>query len=275
VLAQCAYAQTTIFKGIEDVEISPIDQKIYLAVKGKDRVYRFTDGDPISGTVISNFEIYVGGTSYEINDGTNSFFEPWGTGNDNLAFDDLGNLWVLQDGDDNHIWVVENGHSQQVPQVKIFARTPSGGEPTGITFTPDYRYLFMSIQHPDQNNDITNQLDAFGEPRNFNKDVALVISRNEYSNNPITGVSDLYDSNKYLQLYPNPANKTITIAMNKAAVIGELQLLDSNGKRIPISIFGKHPKIQLTTDQLPAGIYHLRALINKNYWMTEKLVISK
>ena len=83
--------------------------------------------------------------SYDINDGSSVTSVPWGNGNDNLAFDNDGNLWVMQDGGDFYIWVVKNGHTQASPDVEIFGITPAGAEPTGITFTPDNKYLFMSV----------------------------------------------------------------------------------------------------------------------------------
>ena len=165
------------FNGGEDVEISPIDGKIYFAVKGENRVYRFTDDSPLTGGTVSNFETYVGGMSYTFPTSNGNTTENWGTGNDNLTFDNDGNLYVLQDGSDNHIWFVGLGHTQLNPKVKIFARIPAGAEPTGMTFTPDNRYMFLSIQHPSAANEATSQIDALGEPRKFDKDVALVIAR--------------------------------------------------------------------------------------------------
>lgn len=177
-LAQCKALGATPFGGIEDVEINPRDSLIYFAVKResigdisqKGVVYRFKD----SSEGIVDFNIYVGGNS--IYDGVE-----WGPGNDNLVFDDLGNLWVAQDGGDNHIWVVEDGHTEINPKVKIFARTPDGSEPTGLTFSPDQKYIFMSIQHPRSTND-ANQFDALNNPVDFNKDVSLVIARKENLN---------------------------------------------------------------------------------------------
>lgn len=176
-IPQSATAGATVFNGIEDVEIGP-DGKIYFAVKGENRVYRFQDSDPITGTTVTNFETFVGNMNYTINYGTGSMSVPWGTGNDNLAFDGDGHLWVLQDGGNDYIWVVKSGHTQANPDVEIFARTPAGSEPTGITFSPDYKYLFMSIMHPSSANSVLSQDDAFCSPRLFNKDVAIVIARN-------------------------------------------------------------------------------------------------
>src|SRR5690606_33314430 len=88
--ANAAAAGGTAFSGVEDCEISPIDGKVYFTAKGLDRVYRFTD----NGETISDFETFVGGMSYEIETANGVVTEQWGDGNDNLTFDDKGNLWV-------------------------------------------------------------------------------------------------------------------------------------------------------------------------------------
>jgi len=189
-LEQCAIVGATNFGGIEDVEINPKDGLIYFAVKNEDLgegivrgvVYRFKDTNPINGAGVENMEIYAGGeVSY------NGI--PWGNGTDNLVFDNRGNLWVAQDegGTDirNYVWVIENGHTQLNPKVKIFALTPMGSEPTGLTFSPDFKYLFMSIQHPNSSNNISNQADAFGNPKAFDKDVPIVIALKENLNNDL------------------------------------------------------------------------------------------
>jgi len=295
VLSQSANANATVFSGVEDVEINPIDNKIYLAVKSEDRVYRFDDSDPITGITVTNFETYVGGASYEINDGSNSVVEPWGTGNDNLIFDDLGNLWVTQDGDKNYTWIVENGHTQQSPKVKIFGRSPFGSEPTGITFTPDYKYLFMSIQHPSGSNSSTTQMDAFRVPRAFNKDVALVIARKDYLNGVTLSLTDtesvpseggddslsivttlakpLTESN--YRIYPNPASKSIIIEMNPGLVETTVQLFDINGHKTPIVQNGRQPFIEIPTDHLHSGIYFLNLILNGKNRVMERILISK
>jgi uncharacterized protein len=170
----CASAGATVFSGVEDVEISP-NGKIYLAVKNENQVYRFDDSDPITGTTVSNFETFVGNTSYNITHAAGTVSTPWGTGNDNLAFDNQGNLWVLQDGDNDYIWVVGASHTQAATNVKLFGISPRGSEPTGITFTPDYKFLFLSFQHPNSANN-SDQRDAAGQQVKFDKDIAIVIA---------------------------------------------------------------------------------------------------
>ncbi|MEZ4953710.1 MAG: DUF839 domain-containing protein [Saprospiraceae bacterium] len=172
-----------VFQRVEDVEISPVDGKIYFAVTAEGVVYRMTD-TPF-GTTVSDLEIYFGGQNYDIfwGGGTTSVYGCIGA--DNLAFDDLGNLWVCQDGDNNYIWVVKQGHTQSTPDVEVFGIVPAGAEPTGMTFTPDYQYCFMSIQHPNTTNNATTQLDAFGVPEAFDNSVSLVIARTENLGNAL------------------------------------------------------------------------------------------
>lgn len=156
------------FNRIEDVEIGP-DGRVYFASTATGRVYRLTD----VGTTVSNLEIFVDKTLFDV-EGTPVQFE-WP---DNLAFDGEGNLWVLQDGGQNHIWVVAPTHTAATPAIRVFANTPTGSEPTGITFSPDYNFLFISLQHPSGSN-ATPQADATGSDVVFNTHTTLVIARNE------------------------------------------------------------------------------------------------
>ncbi|MAN01432.1 MAG: hypothetical protein CMI35_00020 [Owenweeksia sp.] len=173
----------TNFSGVEDIEVNPIDHKMYFTSKGNGRVYRFTD----NGTTVSSFETFVGGMTYVLNTDQGVFTEPWGGGNDNLTFDDEGNLWVLQDGGNNYIWVVRPNHTQSAPMVELFASAPAGSEPTGLTFSPDYRFGFVSIQHPSSSNN--PQMDATGTNVTFNASATLVFSREKFlgAQAPIAG----------------------------------------------------------------------------------------
>ncbi len=177
----CKNAGATSFNGIEDVEIGPLDDMVYFAVKGDGAVYRFHDEQPLGGGFFSGFETFVGGpgAKYEVGPKTAKKQVFWGVGNDNLAFDDLGNLWILQDGSHNFIWVVGPQHTISEPDVRVFGIAPSGSEPTGITFTPDFEYLFMSFQHPFSGNR-AQQKDASGMLRDFSKSATLVVSRAEF-----------------------------------------------------------------------------------------------
>ncbi|MAN26786.1 MULTISPECIES: LamG-like jellyroll fold domain-containing protein [Mesonia] len=164
----------TNFNGVEDCEIHPTTGQIYFTAKGRGRTYRFTDNGTNS---VTNFETFLGGMNYDIETAEGTFSEPWGYGNDNLAFDDKGNLWVLQDGGNNYIWVVRPDHTQANPKVELFASMPNGSEPTGLTFSPDFKYGFFSVQHPSGNNE--PQQDATFNDVTINASSTVVFSLNE------------------------------------------------------------------------------------------------
>lgn len=161
----------TSFNGIEDVDISPLDGKIYFTAKGLNKVYRLQD----NGTTASQVETFVGGisTNYTFDTAQGTKTEAWGDGNDNLTFDELGNLWVLQDGGKNYIWVIAPDHTQANPKVKLFASMPAGSEPTGLTFTPDHKFGFFSVQHPDST--ISTDVDATGNTIDYRGKSATVV----------------------------------------------------------------------------------------------------
>ncbi|WP_027385264.1 alkaline phosphatase PhoX [Chryseobacterium gregarium] len=161
----------TSFNGIEDVDISPLDGKIYFTAKGLNKVYRLQD----NGTTASQVETFVGGlsTNYSFDTAQGTKTEVWGDGNDNLTFDELGNLWVLQDGGKNYIWVIAPDHTQANPKVKLFASMPAGSEPTGLTFTPDHKFGFFSVQHPDST--ISTDVDATGNTIDYRGKSATVV----------------------------------------------------------------------------------------------------
>jgi secreted PhoX family phosphatase len=226
----------TSFNGVEDVDISPVTGQIYFTAKGPGTTYRFTDG----GAGVSSFGVFVGNSpgitnqAYPINYGTGTVNEAWGTGNDNLTFDSQGNLYVLQDGGRNHVWLVRPCHTQANPAVEVFALTPTGSEPTGMTLSPDEKFMFISIQSPDPTNTLA-VLDAAGQSVVFNKSSALVIGRKG-----TLGVSTALASARskpeaaQAQVYPNPAagaelTVELTTTRKEAA---SLQVFNSLGARV-------------------------------------------
>lgn len=259
----------TAFAGIEDVEIGP-DGYLYFAVKSENQVYRLLDSNPITGTT-ATVETFVGNMNYNINDGSTITSVPWSYGNDNLAFDGDGNLWVYQDGDptngdSNYIWVVKNGHTQSSPKVEIFAITPIDSEPTGITFSPDFKYLFMSIQHPNSAN-VANQVDAAGNVVSFSKGTTLVIALKGNLGTTLSTTSKNRDTKA--RLFPNPlqASARLVIQGNQIqnikvySVLGAL-ILEENFKTT------NHAEIHLKS--LNPGLY----LIKINNQETAKLVVK-
>jgi secreted PhoX family phosphatase len=221
----------TNFSGVEDVEIGPHDGKIYFTSKSSGRVYRFND----AAAGVSNFEIFVGqpvgvtNQTYPINYGAGTVQEAWSTGNDNLTFDSYGNLYVLQDGGRDHIWLVKPCHTQAAPAVELFATTPAGSEPTGMTLSPDEKFMFVSIQGPSSSNTLATT-DAAGQSVVFNKATTLVIARKENLGNATTATAVAKNSAN-LTLYPNPATSeldlTLTHDRREKATVQVMSILGS------------------------------------------------
>ncbi|WP_053337254.1 alkaline phosphatase PhoX [Microscilla marina] len=252
------------FSGVEDVEIHPINGKVYYTSKGNGRVYRFND----NGSTISGFEVFVGGRSYPIATNSGTVNESWGGGNDNLAFDNDGNLWVLQDGGRDYIWMVENGHTQSNPKVKLFGSSPNGSEPTGITFSPDGRFMFLSIQHPSFWN--SSQTDAAGNSVRFNKSSTVVIALNKNLgtlNNRTTQTTIAQEATgaQAMKVFPNPpAQGKVNVAFAteyEGKVV--IDLLTTQGQKIT-TLFNKH---------LQAGKHQLAFDLNRHVSQHQNLLI--
>lgn len=259
VKAAAAAAGAQFFAGIEDVEISPIDGKIYFAVKGAGRVYRFKD----NGTTISEFETFVGGKSYRVTTNNKVVTESWGGGNDNLTFDDRGNLWVMQDGGRNHLWIVRPDHTQASPKVEVFLQTPIAGEPTGLTFTPDFKYGFVSMQECDGQ---VAQQDISGKSETFNKSVALVFARNQFLGKTLTDTDEpKAPFAAQVTVFPNPFREQVTIEVaNTDDALIQIELFDAIGKLVRTaaqqSPAGNFTRFTMGAEQ--AGFYFARVTVN-------------
>jgi len=199
----------TRFNGVEDVDISPLDGKIYFTAKGLDKIYRLQD----NGTTASQVETFAGGasTAYSFNTPQGMKSEAWGDGNDNLTFDELGNLWVLQDGGKNYIWVIAPDHTQANPKVRLFASMPAGSEPTGLTFTPDHKFGFFSIQHPDST--ISTDIDATGNTIDYRgKSATIVIAlKQNLGTAGALGTVDTQNAESTVEVAPNPTSGIVKI----------------------------------------------------------------
>ncbi|WP_374329486.1 alkaline phosphatase PhoX [Soonwooa sp.] len=234
----------TAFNGIEDAEINPLDGKIYFTAKGLNKVYRFKD----NGTTASELETFVGGlnTVYSFETANGTMSEKWGGGNDNLTFDELGNLWVLQDGGKNYIWVVAPDHTQANPKVRLFASMPSGSEPTGLTFTPDHKFGFFSIQHPDSS--ISTDVDATGNTIDYRgKSATIVIALKD--NLGSSGSLGTQNVDNNITVSPNPTSGLVKITSDKGLKDIRLTAYSIDGKIVytkQISGVQKNVELDLT-----------------------------
>jgi secreted PhoX family phosphatase len=274
-------AGATNFNSLEDVEISPLDGMIYFTSKASSRVYRFRD----YGSTVGNLDVFCGNPSqqYLIDYGTGTAYEQWRDGNDNLTFDEYGNLYVIQDGGRNHIWMVSPCHTQAQPDVKLFAVIPDGAEPTGMTFSPDYRYAFLSIQHPDAANAVVMR-DAADSNVVFNKESLIVIARRGYlgkdtledttTPNAIVDVNGTHNV-AIANLYPNPTSSDLTLTINAPmSIAADIRVYGITGALVmtkKLRLEAGTTELVLDTEQLPAGTYSI-LLSTENGMVRSKFV---
>lgn len=281
--ADCNNAKTfaasvgaTNFNQIEDVEISPLDSMIYFTSKASSRVYRFKD----EGTRVSRLEVFVGNSAsiYNLQTDSGIIPEQWRGGVDNLTFDSKGNLYVIQDGGRNHIWMVPPCHTQSNPAVKLFMVTPAGSEPTGMTMTPDDKFMFLSIQHP-SNANATEQLDAAGRLVKFNRESAVVIGRKEFLGplaiknqpdttepNSIPFIGELIGN---LDAFPNPTTGYLTLSVDVTssaqAVITVTAINGTDVRLLSRSFVKGNNTVEIDMNNLPSGIYLASVKVNGLY----------
>lgn len=271
-----AAAGATNFRRVEDVEVGT-DGQVYFAATSPGHVYRFRD----TGTEVAGLGIFAAKGKYPTQTATGidtvSFDKC-----DNLVFDCDGNLWVTEDGDFFHIWVIGPDHTTQRPNIRLFMTSmagpdePSGSltgaEPTGLTFTPDCQFGFMSFQRCNPLNR-AGQEDASGNSVNWNLDPTIVFARKE-----VLGDRQVSAIRRPLveqfQLYPNPANRVInvdfeltaakelTISVTSAIgqVVGKQQFKGQAGQNT----------IKFDTYLFPAGTYQL--VVSDG---SDKAVVSK
>jgi secreted PhoX family phosphatase len=174
----------------EDVEASPVTQKVYVILTLNDRrkpeetdaanprpdnrfghIIEMTPPDGDHAAARFRWEILLKcgdpsvaaiGATFSTATTRNGWF---GTP-DNLAFDSQGRLWIATDGNSaagtgrsDGIWGVETEGPLRGTS-RHFYRVPVGAEMCGPFFTPDDETLFVAVQHPAQGGKST-----FEQPR--------------------------------------------------------------------------------------------------------------
>ncbi len=140
----------------EDLEVHPLDGTVYVSFTNNDnhgnfygQIVRIKEENSDAESDRFEFEVFVAGG------GKSGFSSP-----DNLAFDSLGNLWMVTDmttkllgksifkkyGNNGMFFIPTSGEDSG--KAFQFASAPIGAELTGPWFTPDEEYLFLSVQHP-------------------------------------------------------------------------------------------------------------------------------
>jgi secreted PhoX family phosphatase len=199
---------------VEDTEFNFRDSMVYFASTQQDRIWRYKD----HGDSVSAINVYVENKDYQAQTPAGGTEDVFFSSPDNLAFDDKGNLYILQDGGESHVWMIGKDHTLADPDFNVFASFPFESESTGITFSPDYRFMFISAQHPSQTNQAVQQ-DATGEMVRLNTDATVVISRKEHLADGATDRESYTEqlqpeSFEVLKKYPNPATRVLHMDVN-------------------------------------------------------------
>ncbi|WP_235978967.1 PhoX family protein [Zestomonas carbonaria] len=105
---------------------------------------------------------------------------------DGLWFDPDGRLWVQTDMSGSQLSSGPFGNNQMLVadprsgEVKRFLVGPLGAEVTGITATPDFRTLFVNIQHPGEGSTASNLLSTWPDgPGRRPRSATVIITRED------------------------------------------------------------------------------------------------
>ncbi len=93
---------------------------------------------------------------------------------------------------------------------------PAGSEPTGLTFTPDHKFGFFSIQHPDST--ISTDIDATGNMIDYRgKSATVVIALKEnLGTQGSLGTIENGTAENTVNVAPNPTSGLVKINSQKA-----------------------------------------------------------
>ncbi|RJG14606.1 PhoX family phosphatase [Pseudomonas cavernicola] len=105
---------------------------------------------------------------------------------DGLWFDDEGRLWIQTDMSGSQLSTGPFGNNQMLVadpktgEMKRFLVGPQGAEVTGIAATPDFRTLFINIQHPGEGSTASNLLGTWPDgPGKRPRSATVIITRED------------------------------------------------------------------------------------------------
>lgn len=89
----------------------------------------------------------------------------------------------------------------------------------------------------------------------------------------LTEIESIKTDEKFLIIYPNPNNGKLTVKYQGNQSIQNIEIVDMNGRTVYLSDVNSNESIH-DVSLLPNGIYTIRARLNSNEILTEKLSIQ-
>lgn len=162
----------------EDIEVNPVNHRVYIALTNNTKraadgvdsanprgpnthghILELTENGGDSGSRRFTWDIFIMCGDPSV-DADQTYFAGFDRSQldsisapDNLAFDLNGNLWIATDGQPSKldsadaVYVVPTAGPER-GRIRRFMTGVPDGEVAGPEFTPDYRTLFVGIQHP-------------------------------------------------------------------------------------------------------------------------------
>ena len=175
----------------EDVEVNPVNKRVYVALTNNTRrseaqvdgpnprgpnthghILELTENGGDSGSTRFTWDIFILCGDPAV-DEHNTYFAGFDRAQldaisapDNVAFDGNGNLWITTDGQPrtlgaaDAVYVVPTAGPER-GRIRRFMTGVPGGEMAGPEFTPDFRALFVSIQHPGEGGGLAEPTSTF------------------------------------------------------------------------------------------------------------------
>lgn len=150
----------------EDIEISPINGDVFVCLSNNKKIGNYHGSIlKISEKNGKHDSLEFKASNFLVGGEKIGFSCP-----DNLSFDKNGNLWMTNDisgrsiGKDPYKSFGNNGlffiptQGKYAGQVTQIASAPKDAELTGLSFSEDYKTLFLSVQHPGELSKNWNQL---------------------------------------------------------------------------------------------------------------------
>jgi hypothetical protein len=83
------------------------------------------------------------------------------------------------------------------------------------------------------------------------------------------GINVNEETSEGFSIYPNPVQNSFMI--QSANLVKSISILDNTGKRIELPIVALNNNVQVNTESLPTGIYHVQ-VVTKNGATTQRFV---